>query len=81
MKFGIKRGEAIPTEEWFIDIGFRQAYEMYGRAWRFRFVVMKSKKTEDTYTLGLDRKGIRWQSKIIWHPLSRLRMWLEKKHY
>lgn len=85
MKFGmIKRGEAVQTGEWIIDIGFREAFEYYrspAKAWRFRFMIEKYKPAEQTFTLGMNRKGIRWQSRIIWHPLSWLRMWLERRGY
>lgn len=70
--------------KWQTEIGFIRVWEVYPpKAWRFRFAVLKITQFPEEGELMEKKhyKGIFWESKVIWHPLTKIKRFLERRGY
>ena len=70
--------------KWQFEIGFIRSWEVLPKAWRFRIAIVKiTRVPEEGERIKKEKhyKGIFWESRIIWHPLTLLRRFLDRLGY
>jgi len=67
--------------KWQFEIGLIRAWEFLPKAWRFKLAIVKITKFPNENEMPKKEKhykGIFWQSRTIWHPLTLLKRFLDK---